>query len=109
MRRQLKSRKAWIESERERLANEKEKTLDLLNRSRIETPRIYEFAQDKLEQALKATQDFERKQPSSLPASKEYRPIGSSKNYARSPRTCQNYGATRSSLIRRAKISFAAS
>jgi hypothetical protein len=56
----------WIESERERLVNEKEKALDLLNRSRLETPRIYQFAQDRLEEILKASEEFERKAVSDL-------------------------------------------
>jgi hypothetical protein len=65
-RRQFDSRRIWIESERERLANEKEKALDLLNRSRLETPRIYQFAQDRLEEILKASEEFERKAVSDL-------------------------------------------
>jgi hypothetical protein len=65
-RRQLDSQRIWIESERERLANEKEKALDLLNRSRLETPRIYQFAQDRLEEILKASEEFERKALSDL-------------------------------------------
>jgi DNA invertase Pin-like site-specific DNA recombinase len=65
-RRQLDSQRTWIESERERLANEKEKAMDLLNRSRLETPRIYQFAQDRLEQILKVTEEFEQKAVSDL-------------------------------------------
>jgi DNA invertase Pin-like site-specific DNA recombinase len=65
-RRQLDSQRIWIESERERLVNEKEKALDLLNRSRLETPRIYQFAQDRLEEILKASEEFERKAVSDL-------------------------------------------
>jgi hypothetical protein len=65
-RRQLDSQRTWIESERERLANEKEKALDLLNRSRLETPRVYQFAQDRLEEILKAAEEFERKAVSDL-------------------------------------------
>ena len=65
-RRQLDSQRIWIESERERLANEKEKAMDLLNRSRLETPRIYQFAQDRLEQILKVTEEFEQKAVSDL-------------------------------------------
>jgi DNA invertase Pin-like site-specific DNA recombinase len=65
-RRQLDSQKIWIESERERLANEREKAMDLLNRSRLETPRIYQFAQDRLEQILKETEEFDQKAGSDL-------------------------------------------
>jgi DNA invertase Pin-like site-specific DNA recombinase len=65
-RRQLDSQRTWIESQRERLANEREKALDLLNRSRLETPRIYQFAQDRLEEILKASEEFERKALSDL-------------------------------------------
>jgi hypothetical protein len=65
-RRQLDSRRIWIESERERLQNETEKALDLVNRSRLETPRLYQFAQDRLEEILKASEKFERKAISDL-------------------------------------------
>jgi Recombinase/Recombinase zinc beta ribbon domain len=61
LRRELDSRKAWIESERDRLAKEKERALDLLERSRTDTPRIYGFAQNQLERALQAAEDFEHK------------------------------------------------
>jgi DNA invertase Pin-like site-specific DNA recombinase len=66
LRRQLDSRKAWIETERERLANEREKAVDLLHRSRLETPRVYRFAQDQLEEILKAAEDFEPKATAEL-------------------------------------------
>jgi DNA invertase Pin-like site-specific DNA recombinase len=65
-RRQLDSQRTWIESERERLQNETEKALDLVNRSRLETPRVYQFAQDRLEEILKASEEFERKAISDL-------------------------------------------
>jgi DNA invertase Pin-like site-specific DNA recombinase len=65
-RRQLDSKRIWIESERERLANETEKALDLVNRSRLETPRVNQFARDRLEEILKATEEFERKAVSDL-------------------------------------------
>jgi hypothetical protein len=65
-RRQLDSQRIWIESERERLQNETEKALDLVNRSRLETPRVYQFAQDRLEEILKASEEFERKAVSDL-------------------------------------------
>jgi DNA invertase Pin-like site-specific DNA recombinase len=65
-RRQLDCQRIWIESERERLQNETEKALDLVNRSRLETPRVYQFAQDRLEEILKASEEFERKAVSDL-------------------------------------------
>lgn len=65
-RRQLDSHRIWIESERERLQNETGKALDLLNRSRLETPRVYQFAQNRLEEILKAAEEFERKAVSDL-------------------------------------------
>ena len=75
-RRHLSVRRAWIDSERERLLNEKDNALDLLHRSRVETPRVYQFAQDKLEQALKAVEEFERKATEELASFERIPPDG---------------------------------
>ena len=75
-RRHVSVRRAWIDSERERLLNEKDNALDLLHRSRVETPRVYQFAQDRLEQALKALEEFERKAIAELASFERIPPDG---------------------------------
>src|SRR5262245_49713910 len=58
---QLEARKAWIKNERERLEHQRDETLDALNRSRFERPKLYAYVQDKLASILEPLEAFQRK------------------------------------------------
>jgi DNA invertase Pin-like site-specific DNA recombinase len=69
-RRQTDARDSWIKTERQRLEHEEKKSLELLDKSRGNHPRLYAYAQDKMEKLLQAKEDFEIKIAAELAQSK---------------------------------------
>jgi hypothetical protein len=58
---QERTRRSWIETERERLTHEEQKAQALMDRSHGSHRRVYDYAVDTLEKILQAKQEFEQK------------------------------------------------
>ena len=57
---QDRTRRSWMEAERERLKHEEQKAQELMDRSHGSHRRVYDYAVDKLEKVLQAKQEFEQ-------------------------------------------------
>jgi hypothetical protein len=69
-RRQTDARDSWIKTERQRLEHEEKKSLELLDRSHGDHPRLYAYARDQMEKLLQAKEDLELKIAAEIAKSK---------------------------------------